>query len=162
MATATKRKLAPADSLKREIQAALTDELASERHRTGHGRYDGFAYPAAEAYFHLAGGRCLSRVSDFRRDLKVIQQSSCDGSTGLAVRSAMFGTSPFHPKGLHKGKGRHHEDANRRRGFLTSSMNTSAARGSHLLRGAKARAVSGASVKATAVFSYVTPAPRQP
>ena len=85
MATAPKPKLAPAASLKREIQAALTDELASERHRTGHGRYDGFAYPAAEAYFHLAGGRCLSRVSDFRRDLKVIQQSSCDGSTGLAV-----------------------------------------------------------------------------
>ena len=56
MATAPKPKLAPADSLKREIQAALTDELASDRHRTGRGRYDGFAYPAAEAYFHLAGG----------------------------------------------------------------------------------------------------------
>jgi hypothetical protein len=47
--------LAPADKLKREIQAVLTDELRSE-HRTGHGRYDGFAYHAAEAYFHLAGG----------------------------------------------------------------------------------------------------------
>jgi hypothetical protein len=50
------RRLAPADQLKRRIQAALTDELRSEDHRLGHGRYDGFAYPAAEAYFHLAGG----------------------------------------------------------------------------------------------------------
>jgi hypothetical protein len=50
------RSLAPADTLKREIQAALTDELRSEGHRLGHGRYDGFAYVAAEAYFHLAGG----------------------------------------------------------------------------------------------------------
>jgi len=49
-------RLAPADSLKREIQAVLTDELRSPEHRTGLGRYDGFAYPAAEAYFHLAGG----------------------------------------------------------------------------------------------------------
>jgi hypothetical protein len=56
MAKSTKSKLAPADSLKREIQATLTEDLASERHRTGHGRYDGFAYPAAEAYFHLARG----------------------------------------------------------------------------------------------------------
>lgn len=53
---APKPKLAPADSLKREIQAVLIDELRSDEHRTGHGRYDGFAYPAAEAYFHLAGG----------------------------------------------------------------------------------------------------------
>ena len=56
MATAPQPKLAPADKLKREIQAALTDELRSEEHRRGRGRYDGFAYPAAEAYFHLAGG----------------------------------------------------------------------------------------------------------
>ena len=56
MATPAKPKLAPADKLKREIQAVLTDELRSDEHRTGHGRYDGFAYPAAEAYFHLAGG----------------------------------------------------------------------------------------------------------
>ena len=56
MATATKPKLAPTDKLKREIQAVLTDELQSREHRTGQGRYDGFAYPAAEAYFHLAGG----------------------------------------------------------------------------------------------------------
>jgi hypothetical protein len=48
--------LATADELKREIQAVLTDELRSDEHRLGHGRYDGFAYPAAEAYFHLAGG----------------------------------------------------------------------------------------------------------
>ncbi len=48
--------LAPADKLKREVQAVLTDELRSDEHRLGHGRYDGFAYPAAEAYFHLAGG----------------------------------------------------------------------------------------------------------
>ena len=50
------RSLAPADKLKRRIQAVLTDELRSETHRIGHGRYDGFAYVAAEAYFHLAGG----------------------------------------------------------------------------------------------------------
>jgi len=48
--------LAPADKLKREIQAVLTDELRSDEHRVGHGRYDGFAYVATEAYFHLAGG----------------------------------------------------------------------------------------------------------
>jgi hypothetical protein len=55
-APAPKPKLAPADSLKREIQAVLTDELAQDQYRSGHGRYDGFAYVAAEAYFHLAGG----------------------------------------------------------------------------------------------------------
>ena len=49
-------RLAPADELKCEIQAVLTDELRSEEHRVGRGRYDGFAYPAAEAYLHLAGG----------------------------------------------------------------------------------------------------------
>jgi hypothetical protein len=56
MAAPTKSRLAPADPLKREIQAVLTDELADQRNRTGHGRYDGFAYVAAEAYFDLAGG----------------------------------------------------------------------------------------------------------
>jgi hypothetical protein len=50
------RSLAPADKLKREIQAVLTDELRSDEHRVGHGRYDGFAYVASEAYFHLARG----------------------------------------------------------------------------------------------------------
>jgi hypothetical protein len=55
-APADKLKLAPADKLKREIQAVLTDDLRSDEHRLGHGRYGGFAYPAAEAYFHLAGG----------------------------------------------------------------------------------------------------------
>ena len=49
-------KLAPADQLKRELQAVLTDELRSKDHTNGFGRYDGFAYAAAEAYFHLAGG----------------------------------------------------------------------------------------------------------
>jgi hypothetical protein len=39
--------LAPADKLKREIQAVLTEDLDSGQ---------GFAYVAAEAYFHLAGG----------------------------------------------------------------------------------------------------------
>src|SRR5882757_1291396 len=48
--------LAPADKLKREVQAVLTDELAQDQYRSGFGRYDGFAYVAAEAYFHLAGG----------------------------------------------------------------------------------------------------------
>jgi hypothetical protein len=47
MATAAKPKLAPADSLKRQIQAVLTDDLDAGQ---------GFAYVAAEAYFHLAGG----------------------------------------------------------------------------------------------------------
>ena len=55
-ARSAKPTLAPADKLKREIQAVLTDELRSDEHRLGHGRYDGFAYVAAEAYFHLAGG----------------------------------------------------------------------------------------------------------
>jgi hypothetical protein len=48
--------LAPADQLKREIQAALTDELRNDDHLNGFGKFDGFAYVAAEAYFHLAGG----------------------------------------------------------------------------------------------------------
>jgi len=51
-----KASLAPADKLKREVQAALSEELAQDQYRNGHGRYDGFAYVAAEAYFHLAGG----------------------------------------------------------------------------------------------------------
>jgi hypothetical protein len=55
-ARSQKPSLAPADKLKREVQAALTDELRSDEHRVGHGRYDGFAYVAAEAYFHLGGG----------------------------------------------------------------------------------------------------------
>jgi hypothetical protein len=50
------RTLAPADQLKRAVQAVLTDELAQDRYRNGFGRFDGFAYIAAEAYFHLAGG----------------------------------------------------------------------------------------------------------
>ena len=50
------RSLAPADKLKREIQAVLTEELAQDQYRSGFGRFDGFAYVAAEAYFHLAGG----------------------------------------------------------------------------------------------------------
>ena len=50
------RSLAPADKLKREIQAALTEELAQDQYRSGFGKFDGFAYVAAEAYFHLAGG----------------------------------------------------------------------------------------------------------
>lgn len=41
------RSLAPADQLKREVQAALTDDVDAGQ---------GFAYVAAEAYFHLAGG----------------------------------------------------------------------------------------------------------
>jgi hypothetical protein len=55
-ARSANRSLAPADKLKRKVQAALTDELGSDEHRVGQGRYDGFAYVAAEAYFHLAGG----------------------------------------------------------------------------------------------------------
>src|SRR4051812_18202268 len=48
--------LASPDKLKREIQAVLTDELAQDQYRSGFGKFDGFAYVAAEAYFHLAGG----------------------------------------------------------------------------------------------------------
>ena len=55
-ASRSNRRLAPADKLKREIQAVLTDELAQDQYRTGQGKFDGFAYVAAEAYFHLAGG----------------------------------------------------------------------------------------------------------
>ena len=55
-AGARRATLAPADKLKREVQAALTEELAQDRYRCGFGRFDGFAYVAAEAYFHLAGG----------------------------------------------------------------------------------------------------------
>ena len=51
-----KANLAPADKLKREVQAVLTDELSQDQYRSGFGRFDGFAYIAAEAYFHLAGG----------------------------------------------------------------------------------------------------------
>ena len=51
-----KPKLAPADPLKREIQAVMDPADAGE-HRSGFGRFDGFAYAAAEAYFHLAGGK---------------------------------------------------------------------------------------------------------
>ena len=51
-----KTKLAPADALKREIQAVLDPTDAEDRFRSGHGRYDGFAYAAAEAYLQLAGG----------------------------------------------------------------------------------------------------------
>jgi hypothetical protein len=54
-ARSANRSLAPADKLKREVQTVLTDELGSHEHRIGQGRYDGFAYVAAEAYFHLAG-----------------------------------------------------------------------------------------------------------
>jgi hypothetical protein len=43
----SKAVLAPADKLKRDVQGALTDELDAGQ---------GFAYVAAEAYFHLAGG----------------------------------------------------------------------------------------------------------
>ena len=52
----SKVRLAPADKLKRDVQAVLTDELAQDQYRSGFGRYDGFAYVGAEAYFHLAGG----------------------------------------------------------------------------------------------------------
>jgi hypothetical protein len=44
------------DKLRREIQAVLSDELVQDRYRSGHGRFDGYGYVAAEAYFHMAGG----------------------------------------------------------------------------------------------------------
>ena len=46
-ARSQKSSLAPADKLKREIQAVLTEDLDAGQ---------GFAYVGAEAYFHLAGG----------------------------------------------------------------------------------------------------------
>ena len=53
-------RLAPADALKREIQAVLRADdggLANERYAGGDGRFDGYGYVAAEAYWHLSGGR---------------------------------------------------------------------------------------------------------
>ena len=52
--------LAPADPLKREVQRVLRDDdgsLSNPRYAGGPGRFDGYGYVAAEAYFHLAGGR---------------------------------------------------------------------------------------------------------
>ena len=52
--------LAPADPLKREVQAVLREDdgsLSNPRYAGGPGRFDGYGYVAAEAYFHLAGGR---------------------------------------------------------------------------------------------------------
>ena len=52
--------LAPADKLKREVQAVLREDdgsLSNPRYAGGPGRFDGYGYVAAEAYFHLAGGR---------------------------------------------------------------------------------------------------------
>lgn len=57
---ATKPKLAPADPLKRAIQAVLREDdgsLADDRYRGGGGTFDGYGYVAAEAYWHLAGGK---------------------------------------------------------------------------------------------------------
>jgi hypothetical protein len=60
MPRADRPRLAPADPLKREIQAVLRADdgsLRNERYAGGPGRFDGYGYVAAEAYFHLAGGR---------------------------------------------------------------------------------------------------------
>ena len=60
MSTAAPPRLAPADKLKREVQAVLRSDdgsLSNPRYAGGPGRYDGYGYVAAEAYFHLAGGR---------------------------------------------------------------------------------------------------------
>jgi hypothetical protein len=71
--TATKSKppaLAPADKLKREVQAALTDDLIRPEHRDAPGgKFAGHAYVACEAYWHLAGGRESSlRSMHLKRD----------------------------------------------------------------------------------------------
>lgn len=42
-----KPRLAPANKLKREIQAVLTHELADPPNRVGNGRYDGFRHTPA-------------------------------------------------------------------------------------------------------------------
>ena len=60
MPRAERPRLAPADELKREIQAVLRADdgtLSNPRYAGGPGRFDGYGYVAAEAYFHLAGGR---------------------------------------------------------------------------------------------------------
>jgi hypothetical protein len=60
MPRAARPRLAPADALKREIQAVLRADdgsLRNERYAGGPGRFDGYGYVAAEAYFHIAGGR---------------------------------------------------------------------------------------------------------
>ena len=60
MAPADRPRLAPADALKREVQAALRADdgsLSNARYAGGPGRFDGYGYVAAEAYWHLAGGR---------------------------------------------------------------------------------------------------------
>ena len=52
--------LAPSDPLKREVQAVLRADdgsLSNPRYAGGPERFDGYGYVAAEAYFHLAGGR---------------------------------------------------------------------------------------------------------
>jgi len=60
MAPSNGPRLAPADPLKRAIQKVLRADagsLANERYAGGDGRFDGYGYVAAEAYWHLAGGR---------------------------------------------------------------------------------------------------------
>lgn len=47
--------LAPADDLKREVQAAFGGLTPHKKYLGGFGRHDGFAYIGAEAYLHLAG-----------------------------------------------------------------------------------------------------------
>jgi hypothetical protein len=49
-------RMAPSDGLKRKVQSVLTRDLVQDHYRTGHGRFDGFAYVATEVYFYLAGG----------------------------------------------------------------------------------------------------------
>jgi hypothetical protein len=61
--------LAPADKLKREVQAALSDDLLVAKHRDGVGKFDGHSYVACEAYWHLAGGKESGlRPMQLRRD----------------------------------------------------------------------------------------------
>ena len=60
MSPTDRPRLAPADPLKREVQAVLREDdgsLSNPRYAGGPGRFDGYGYVAAEAYFHLAGGR---------------------------------------------------------------------------------------------------------
>jgi hypothetical protein len=59
MATTTEKSpvLAPADKLKREVQAALTDDLVQPKYMDGFGKFDGHSYVASEAYWHLCGGK---------------------------------------------------------------------------------------------------------
>ncbi len=95
----TKAELAPADALKRRIQAAFGDGLADDRYRTGHGRFDGFGYIGAEAYFHLAGGAgsgLRPMQLTYRGKSRWWLLDSADRVIDLALAPREASTFPYH------------------------------------------------------------------